>query len=467
MKFSRIIPGLLYFLLLSGLEVAAQKESALMVEFIPQKYVVPAQDVNLQSTSLVLDGNIWEVISDRNYNTSQVSSSRRTMFKTLEYLEKYYVIESRDEMLHLVKDKNLSEEGILSEHAIDYGWVPASKMLLWKHCLTDDYGRDKRVFMFKNAHTVDFFVDFDQKDESNYFQVLYVFKEENNRLLLSRSSRLTGDSVQLKKNILGWVNSEHVYEWTHNTFVQPDRLDSEITDEDNINVFPVFINKGSVKALLKKSRLNSSQVIWKTNPNEVWDYSYFRFPLLSQKDFIGQIEYDRNLRQINLHETSTTNLSFNSGYCLLDRGSGINSYKTVMLLSKNQLSELLIILEKLASLLQDEGRDNQTALKLLEIFGFRSFIPSKKIENAGLYNLFEWKYGLLPQKKMKGPPFYKIIRLSAEENIALIKSLEDAIQVLGSLTYKQSSNNSFFSNGTVYYWVPLNNFPLQSSDTEK
>jgi len=235
--------------LFHGHFVFGQGKTNSIVEFIPQKFVVPVEDVNLIKTNTVLDGNIWEVFSDRNYNTTQVSPSKSNMFKTLSYLDQYYVVQSHKEHLHIIKDDSLSETGEVSDFAEDYGWIHASKLLLWKHCITDQYGRDKRVFMFKGKQTNDFFEDSDKSQQPIYFQVLYVYKEENDRFLLSRSSRLTGDSLQLKENILGWVNKALVYSWDDNTFVQPEAINKEVTGQKRTIYYPVFSGGGGVRAL--------------------------------------------------------------------------------------------------------------------------------------------------------------------------------------------------------------------------
>jgi hypothetical protein len=460
MKIFRNILFILYFLEIHGYEAIGQVELNKTVEFIPQKFVVPVKDVNILKTNAVLDGNIWEVFSDRNYNTTQVSLSKSNMFKTLSYLDQYYVVEYHKEYLHIIKDDSLSETGEVSDFAEDYGWIHASKLLLWKHCLTDHYGRDRRVFMFKGKKTNDFFDDSDKNQQPSYFQVLYVYKEENDRFLLSRSSRLTGDSLQLKENILGWVNKELVYSWDDNTFVQPEAINTEVTGQERTIYYPIFSGGGGVKTLSKKSKIKSEQVIWKMNQPEVWDYNNFRFPLISKKDYIGQVDFVFDFEQTTSQSLVLDRLPFISGYCLIDGSDKAVSFKTVVLLSKNQLSELLIIYEKLLSLLQDEERSYQTALKLTEIFSHANFLTTEKIETATLYNLFEWKYGLSAVKKSIEPPFYRIVNLSAKENYELISRLEDAHKLIDSLFLQQSSINSFYSNSTVYYWVPLDHFPL-------
>jgi hypothetical protein len=112
--------------------------------------------------------------------------------------------------LHLVKDPNINKDGIFSENSEDFGWIAAENLLLWNHCLVYENGINKRVFIFRNKMTENYFISSQEIDElntANYFQVLYILKAEKDRSLLAKSVRIFGGKDILDDNIIGWVNN--------------------------------------------------------------------------------------------------------------------------------------------------------------------------------------------------------------------------------------------------------------------
>ena len=103
--------------------VVSQSFSGKKVLDIPQKFVLPNGDQNIEDDEKLLSGNVWEVFSDRTYNKTTNKPGGGGVFKVLQYLDKYYVIDVKKRYLHIVKDPEINTGGILSNQSEDFGWI--------------------------------------------------------------------------------------------------------------------------------------------------------------------------------------------------------------------------------------------------------------------------------------------------------------------------------------------------------
>jgi len=118
----------------------------------PIKYRQPINEYDYlpASSDSVESGTAWMVLSDRDNNETSKDPDGDGGYKTLRFLEIYFVIEEKGEYVRIVKDPGISSLD-LSANFIPYGWIHKSKLIMWTTCLKTPKARIARKAMVLNT----------------------------------------------------------------------------------------------------------------------------------------------------------------------------------------------------------------------------------------------------------------------------------------------------------------------------
>jgi hypothetical protein len=213
----------------------SQKLPKKMIEK-PRKYQQPVKPdfktpVDTSPTNETLPNQQWIVYSDRDNNPTYKSSTGNQKFKTLNFLDDFFVAEEKGDWLHIVKDPNPDFLNF-SNQADDYGWIRKSNLILWQHCLVTSVGFISQKAMILN--TVEHLksdeggrpdiVEFRSSPIRNapktghlslLYKFFFIFKIEGKSVLLAEEERITDNQKQRRKNVVGWAPSSRLTFWNH------------------------------------------------------------------------------------------------------------------------------------------------------------------------------------------------------------------------------------------------------------
>ncbi|MCH8903501.1 MAG: VWA domain-containing protein [Bacteroidetes bacterium] len=273
---------------------------------IPKKYKVPTASLSLVDVSNIdrSPGNIWLVYSDRKYNVTYSGSSGTVKFKTIGFLESFYVVEETDKLLHIIKDSRL-DRGILSTSAVDYGWIEKQHMLLWERSLVTEQGNIDRKAMIlntletlkgeeineNNKDLVKFCYDPNLKNktgkESRVYEIFYIYKINGSSVLLGNVSRTTTSEV-LKKSIWGWVPRNRITFWDHRIALEPNWEIAAVNERKSKNRQAMFFTDKESATKYKQGIMpNANKIFWSSDSYDnrnIGDWR--RFPLLKNDNGI-------------------------------------------------------------------------------------------------------------------------------------------------------------------------------------
>jgi TssR protein VWA domain/TssR protein N-terminal barrel domain/TssR C-terminal domain len=205
---------------------------------IPLKYIVPEEKVSLSKQTERMPETSWIVYSDRMGNITSNRPEGRDEFKTLGFLEKFYVLDEFENELHIVKDPGLTYLGTLSSKAVNYGYIKKDKILLWPHCLVTEKGNiDKKAMVLNTIETakardykkedwkvVPFFQDpgFTKTavGKSQLYEIFFIYKSTDEGVLLGRKAKISA-GINIDDNIVGWMPKKRINIWNHRIALEP------------------------------------------------------------------------------------------------------------------------------------------------------------------------------------------------------------------------------------------------------
>lgn len=269
----------------------------------PLKYQMPeANDdllIDISPVKVEERMNIpWEAYSDRDENITYLTNTADKKFKTIKYLDNFFVYEENGEMVHIIKDDKFNKT-VFSESSEDFGWINKSKLLLWNHDLVTEKGKINRKAMILNTveqlkgeHNNDTpdIVKFRKGpesaahftgEESQLFQFFYIYKisEDGKSVLLGKNSFFGPTTV---KNVMkGWVPRSRAIFWFNRLAVEPNWEDAAVTQRKNGSKVTFFAHQPAAFDF-KAGTTNDKEVIWNNDPlsTERLIGEWRRFPVL-------------------------------------------------------------------------------------------------------------------------------------------------------------------------------------------
>lgn len=211
----------------------------------------------------------WIVYADRD-NDTVYQDKNLSVYKTeLNFLDRLFVVEETDIAVRVVryqpKDMLKKEKGgakLYVDEYDDLGWMYKRKLLLWQSAIIDpntyfvkkavpvqklrEGESDSKAAMDrlrKGKGICDFYpspnaVNFDTTKDVNYFNYLFVFREENGRLLLSKKNDV--DVGNISTNIYGWVPKSQVHLWNNSVCLRINYSPKAIAERKKKGVNPKF-----------------------------------------------------------------------------------------------------------------------------------------------------------------------------------------------------------------------------------
>ena len=284
--------AILLLLCFSFFSVDAQTEGKKLFNQ-PEPYELPHEGIEpLKTSTENVTARTWEVYSDRDNNPTYTSPDLSSQpFKTLNFLDVFYVIEEKDNFLHIFKkDWSATAPGKKNKsvHEIkpgfdnfDYGWVPKDKLLLWSSSIVNQYKfsikalpvlKDAGAFRnpekyIKKGGTVYIYNNPDDGAKTNenavkMFQFLYVYKYENKKALIGKSPQVGGEAANC---ILGWIDTSIVQIWHYSICIWPNDDDNAIIERKTNNIkASLFVNKADATSWSGKGA--TSEPVWNQDP---------------------------------------------------------------------------------------------------------------------------------------------------------------------------------------------------------
>lgn len=271
----------------------------------PEKYKVPVENISISKTASIVEGEMWVVYSDRKNNFTTKKPGGSSTYKNINFMEKFYVLEDLGKYIHIIKDPEISYDGICSNFVKDYGYIEKDKMLLWIHCLvTEEAKIDKKAMILNTIDAIkkrqakkikkeDNFVSF-YKDpnliiksnkKSRLYEIFFIYKLEKNSVLLGRINRIsTGTDVT--KIIVGWMPKTRINFWDHRIALEPNWDEFAVKDRKfNKIKASVLSDVTFAKKFGRDGNAKDRAIYWDADPYEKRNIGdWRRFPILDIND---------------------------------------------------------------------------------------------------------------------------------------------------------------------------------------
>ena len=451
----------------------------------PVQFIVPKSGVSIEISDATRPGHLWIVCSDRNNNKTFKDTLLIDLDKTIDFLDPFYVIEDKGEIIHIIKDPEL-EEGIFSFLAEDYGWIKKGNMLLWQHCLVSPNGTQNLKGLVQNTLTevkqerveqgVTYFYNPRLKSKSQKlsrsYEILYIYKINGNALLLGKSPSFFVDFA--KENILGWIPKNQVTQWDHNIALEVN-WDKEAANERKNKEQPAifYYEKLRAKKYGEGGKKSIKLIIWDkdTYENRPAGNSW-RFPLIeldTSNNVVKANVFNSTIRKGSLIQTIVPKMSrFLGAFAPLKiEGNNYPLFNFVFLLSKQELSKTLKTYNQLLKIessnyvistnLNDFWREKLKGIDAIEnitpsqIDSLTFNDISKLIFNVDGISVLS-KYRL---SQLTSPPYISDQIINQYFENLKIKQTE-----LNKIFNSNNYEYGFKSFDIFYYWIDRRLFPL-------
>jgi len=188
----------------------------------------------------------WEVYSDR-------SDNKTSNGKTLEFKERFFVVDEKATAIRIIKAK-LDNLKIIANTAEDFGWVDKEKMLLWSDGLLDATSKiNLKGFLLNNKSSIEDVlkgkldkervVIYDSPDIENaielghkrIYKFFFIFKEiaineSLSMYLLCKEVKIRNGNTNV---LVGWVRSNRVTPWNTRFALEPNFDPIAFTERKN------------------------------------------------------------------------------------------------------------------------------------------------------------------------------------------------------------------------------------------
>ena len=274
--------------------------------YLPYKFTMPYEDMNLLKEKGKETGSFWTVYSDRANNKSFERPVSGIVKKNMRWKEPFIVVEENDKYIHIFKDPDPSET--LSDRAEDYGWVKKENMLLWTKPLHNSKSIKKKAMILNTLDVIKrslkegeskgakFFNDpeltIQNENFANIYSILYIYKlypDHNNptSALLGKTNFFTKETIN--NELVGWVSYSKLTPWDHRVAILPNQQVPATQEREQNGVHANILCEDYIASRFKNCQAYDEKCVFWTGD----DYSEniiaeeFRSPVL---DDIEQID---------------------------------------------------------------------------------------------------------------------------------------------------------------------------------
>ncbi|HRH65584.1 MAG TPA: type VI secretion system protein TssR [Bacteroidia bacterium] len=242
-KYFRSIPVLLLILLFSFpfCALAQDHVKGMKIKRMPKDYLEPTGKL-VPENAKTAEGeySYWRVYSDRDNNQTFKDPYLKTPFKTLQFMDAFFVIQERWNAVRIARyDGTLGDKYTIQHDSLDYGWIEKSKLLLWKKCLIDTVKTNfnlkglviRSYKVFENAEELKRIsqekfplyaspaLKTRTQNDINLFDFLFIYKHENGAYLIGKREDISVMSA--KTDVLGWVPEVNLRPWGQRLCLEP------------------------------------------------------------------------------------------------------------------------------------------------------------------------------------------------------------------------------------------------------
>ncbi len=234
-------------------------------------------------------GEVWEVYSDRENNTTYESPANSKKFSSLKWNQAVRIAQIKNGYAQIYEEHKRSVDELqISEEAKCLGWIPLKNLLLWQSALTSDNGIYQKALLCLNLDKNEkgvlgegYFAptssgrSFDVITDMNFY---FIMKRENGMALLSEQYRLDKGKTPLV--LYGWVPESVFTPWNQRSCLEPtwEHQDVEFFAQKGIKA-GVYTNKqkqGKPEATIpySKKKQEYEEYLYRLDPSSL------RYPIL-------------------------------------------------------------------------------------------------------------------------------------------------------------------------------------------
>lgn len=289
--------SILFFI--SNLNIYSQSLSSINAAGKPDIFYIPVSktDINAPYTTW---NRYWVVYSDRDRNITFKDAGGNIVKDTLSFMEKFFVAESKGFFIHLYKENQSTVWPQISSTAVDYGWINKNNILLWEHCLRNASSLiDKKAMILStfegttNIQSDDQAVTYKKDPElkisstkkSRLFEILFVYKQTDDAVLLGENMQIQGNEVDVISNMRGWVPVESVTFWDHRITLEPNWEQAAANERIDKDVKPaIFIDEKAAMDYQSGVKVDPQFIVWENDPGAKRNIGQWRrFPILDHR----------------------------------------------------------------------------------------------------------------------------------------------------------------------------------------
>ena len=427
----------------------------------------------------------WVAYSDRSHNTTYVSPS----VDADEYdelilneevriakIEGDYALVYSGEKVHVVYPR-------ISSEAKSRGWIPMRNLLLWNSCPTDDKGILQKAWIGLNLDSLSspsdedvgmLFLNPDTKDcPQKMFpdmKFYFVMKHaENGLILLSKSSCLFGQKSQ---QLYGWVHKNSLMPCNQRLFLEPNWIAEEAEQLKGKKAY-VYNHYGEIVAaiamgrqnnitegLATKYRLEPERMRFPVIENISGDNNRYKIIALvssGMPDVPTCIDYEA-FRRKDL-------MAFYGSVDKKDSITGLDYWKPVILISQEELSEFINKLQSVmaAAIVSVENRKPYVEAMKELIRILYGDIGENEMMTMDTRNVMALVEGLVVKpNSLNGRALRDIMdpKVVSQEAFAMILSeFKNKYEKLNKIRASKYNFTFTISDGTRWYWIPLQDLP--------
>lgn len=367
----------------------------------PVIYKEPRYDILEKDTiheNLKLGERNWIVWADR----SQIKTSTGV---NLDYMQKLWVIGQNEKALRVINyDPNMYNFGLdeYRDLPVDLGWVDKNKLVLWDESLrSTDKGyrikamvvntpegliKKRKELISKKVQKLTFYNDPYTKqsnlNDSPLFEFLFIYKEENGRVLIGKRTNLISGEAQ--GSMLGWIEKEVVVYWPHRLALEPSWNPNAVQEREKVFIQPAVFENIKLANEFANGEVSNSESLWTEPYLKRERASWRRFPVFSKTDniietgIISQIYRSDKKPPLSSEEFAYfTELYNNQRY----RTKNINIVFAIDA-SANSISYLSEIKETILESVQDLQKQNIENTISIGVVAFRDLKKSDKCKQV-------------------------------------------------------------------------------------
>lgn len=240
----------LFVIVIPSFAIGQDHVKGMKVKRMPKDYLEPTGKL-VPENSRTADGeySYWRVYSDRDNNQTFKDPYLKTPFKTLQFMDAFFVVQERWNAVRIAKyDGALGDKYTIQHDSLDYGWIEKSRLLLWKKCLIDTVKTNFNlkglvIRSYKVFENIEELKRLSQEkfplysspslktrtqNDINLFDFLFIYKYENGAYLIGKREDISVMSA--KTDVLGWVPEVNLRPWGQRLCLEPNSKSDAVAE---------------------------------------------------------------------------------------------------------------------------------------------------------------------------------------------------------------------------------------------